>query len=123
MSKKPSIDYGQAAEQFCAAELVLRGFQVVWTVSDKVPYDFISDKNGKLKKIQVKGIFNQKDGRTYRTSLTGVKNRKYLSTEVDYFMVYIHDTKQYYIIPFGVMTEFNANGKAQRFLEAWELLE
>lgn len=117
------IDYGAVAEQKVAAELLLRGHLINWATSDKLPYDFISDKDGKLSKIQVKGIFNQDDGRPHRCELRGYQNREYLRHEVDYFIVYIHSLNEYYIIPFGMMTSFNRNGKAKHFLSAWDLLK
>lgn len=116
------IDYGAAAEQKVAAELILRGHIINWSTTDKTPYDMVVDFNGKLSKIQVKGIFTRTPGRAYRCELKGFKNRAYKEHEVDFYVVYIHEYNEYYVIPYG-MTSFNRNGKAKQYLNRWELLE
>jgi len=119
-----SVDFGAAAESRVAAEIMLRGGYASFSVTDKIPYDLIVDYDGKLSKIQVKGIFS-KNRNTYRCELTGYKNRPYKAHEVDFFVVYIHDLNDYYIIPFNsAIRSFNVNGeKVKPFKNAWYLLK
>lgn len=119
-----NTDFGAAAESKVAAEITLRGGYVSFSITDKIPYDLISDYNGKISKIQVKGIFSKSRG-TYRCELSGYKNRAYKQHEVDYFVIYIHDLNDYYVIPFdSEIRSFNVNGdRIKPFKNAWWLLK
>lgn len=128
-NKSRSIDKGAVAEQKVAAELLLRGYYVNWSTSDKLPYDFVIDADGKLLKIQVKGIFTKGARGSYGATIGHGKDksRQYKRNEVDFYIIYIHPENIYYVIPF--MEGFRnfsltnpAKCKYTQYREAWELL-
>lgn len=123
--RKPKnlIDFGAAAEQFTSAELHLRGFFISYSVTDKTPYDFICDKDGKLFKIQVKGTYKQDDRGTYKFTLRSNRGA-YTASEVDFYILYVHPTKVFYIIPFAFLRTqtVRVGPKLDPFKNAWHLL-
>lgn len=126
MSKPKSlIDYGAAAEQYASAELHMRGFFISYSITDKTPYDLIIDQNGKLFKIQVKGTFKEDSDRGgYRFTIRNNRGA-YTADEVDFYILYIHPTKTFYIIPFAfVITQTLRIGpKHEQFKNAWHLIK
>lgn len=125
MSKQKNlIDYGQAAEQKAAAELILRGFYINWGVSDKQAYDFIADLDGKLFKIQVKGTFGKNPQGKYQFSLRNNRGA-YTAKEVDFYILYVHDTEDFYVIPFAFATSqtIRISERFAQFRNAWHLIK
>lgn len=121
---KNLIDYGAVAEQYAAAELLLLGFDISFSTSDKVPYDFVAGMDGKLFKIQVKGTFTLEKGRG-RHKFTLRNNRgAYTSSEVDFYILYVHITKDFYVIPFAfaASTTVRISEKHDQFKNAWHLI-
>lgn len=129
-----NADLGAAAEQFAAAECLLQGYKVNWSTSDKLGYDFVLDINGKLRKVQVKGLFTKETSRNrYSADLRrgGSKHKskvKYLNKEVDFFIIYIYPLDTFYVVPWNVMkgkTKFTVTDGASTYdgyKEAWHLL-
>lgn len=126
MSKPKNLtDYGAAAEQYASAELHLRGFFISYSVTDKTPYDFIADRDGKLFKIQVKGTFKEEDGRGgYRFTIRNNRG-PYTAKEVDFYILYVHPTREFYVIPFAFVTTqtVRVGKKLDQFKNAWHLLK
>lgn len=126
-----NADLGAAAEQFAAAECLLNGLTVSWSTSDKVSHDFILDNGKRLIKIQVKGVFTEEKGKPGVYSLNllrGKKRKKYVSSEVDYFIIYIHPLGAYYIFPFDSIEHlaklriYEDKDTYDDYKEAWFLL-
>lgn len=126
MSKqKALIDYGQAAEQFAAAELILQGFSISWSVGDKIPHDFIAERSGKLFKIQVKGTFRASKERNLYSFSIKKSSGKYEKSDVDFYVLYVHPESCFYIIPFSELTTtmVRISPKHDRFKNAWHLIK
>lgn len=121
---KTLIDYGAVAEQKAAAELLLKGFLINWSVSDKLPYDFICDFDGKLFKIQVKGTFGTDSAGKYKFSLKSSRGA-YTHKEVDFYILYIHPENAFYVIPFAFIkaTTIRISDKHEQFKNAWHLIK
>lgn len=122
---KNLIDYGAVAEQKAAAELLLRGFLLSWSTSDKVGYDLVADLDGKLFKLQVKGTFKAESGSDNKYKFTIKTNSgPYASHQVDFFILYVHPTETFYIVPFAFVTTKTLRAHAlDAFKNAWHLIK
>lgn len=94
---------GNLSELQCLSAFVQQGCGVSIPYGDNSKYDFIADIDGKLIKVQVKTASSKSENainfscRTTHVNCKGVKNEKYLSSEVDFFATYWEH--QCYIVP------------------------
>lgn len=93
---------GITTELLCQTEFIKRNINVSVPVSAYCKYDFVSDINGKLYRIQVKYANRRNNGFTIRTTSThlsssGTKRNKYTSGDVDFFCTIFDDNC--YLIP------------------------
>lgn len=85
----------------------------------------ICDLDGKLFKIQVKGTFKEEAGRgKYKFN---IKNNRgaYTADEVDFYVLYVHPTRDFYVIPFAFITTqtVRIGTKHEQFKNAWHLIK
>ena len=94
---------GNLTELQCLASFMEQGCGVSIPYGDNSKYDFIADVDGRLFKIQVKTSSLKDENairfscRTTHVNCKGIKNERYLSSEVDFFATYWEN--QCYIIP------------------------
>jgi hypothetical protein len=101
------------AESEVITELLSRGFNVLRPVGDRLPYDLAVDYNGKLIRIQVKHAwYNQKDEayvvdvRRTKTNRRQMIRARYSMMDFDFAVVYIGETKVFYIMPIAIFNSF-----------------
>lgn len=126
-------DIGEAAFRLAATKL---GFAL--SKPDNVEaYDFISDWQGKLSRVQVKSCDDRDSSRTsirFKISCSrGKPKRAYTRDEIDYLAVYIEPLSIFYILPIVAVersTTINffplnkdTNSKYEQYREAWDFLK
>ncbi len=128
------------AESIVVTELLVRGFNVLRPVGDRLPYDLAIDVKGKLIRIQVKHAwFDERDKaymvdvRRTKTNRRQMLRKKYLDTDFDFAIIYL-DKRIFYIIPSNIFNNyfstitFVEDHKRQRppksliYKERWEIL-
>ena len=129
------------AESAVVIELLIRGFNVLRPVGDRLAYDLAADLNGKLIRIQVKHAwFDERDQahivdvRRTKTNRRRMLRKKYSNEDFDFAVIYLGDKRVFYVIPakifngFGSTISFVEESKRQRlprsaeYRERWELL-
>ena len=107
MSSKTK-EIGIIGEEVLTTEFLKNGYIVSKPIGDNAPYDLIVDKNGKLRKIQVKTTENIVDGiMIFQTNVTNPfkkTNRKYTQDEIDYFGLYCFENNYVGLLPFSDYT-------------------
>jgi hypothetical protein len=100
------------AESMVVSELLVRGFNVLRPVGDRLAYDLAVDLNGKLIRIQVKHAwFDERDQayivdvRQTKTNRRQMLRKKYSDTDFDFAIVYL-DMGIFYIMPVAVSNNF-----------------
>lgn len=133
---------GIIAEQAVSLEAIQRGWTVSIPIGNNAPYDLIIDTGSKLLKIQVKSAWYDSSKNNYMANTRMSKtNRKiykqvhYCEGDFDFAIIYVPDTKDFYIIPITVFLSFKSSvliqspsAKRQRksraaiYKNAWNLL-
>lgn len=114
-----SKQIGNLTEMECMLAFMRHGFNVLTPYGDCERYDFVTDVNGILVKIQVKTsrpargvegaiVFNTS---SQTTSNGKMVHHSYDDTQIDYFMTFYEDKA--YLIP---VSECSAREKTLRFL-------
>lgn len=104
---------GIIAEQAVSLEAIQRGWTVSIPIGNNAPYDLIIDTGSKLLKIQVKSAWYDSSKNNYMANTRMSKtNRKiykqvhYCEGDFDFAIIYVPDTKDFYIIPITVFFKF-----------------
>ena len=132
---------GDIAEQAAILEGLKRGWGVLETVGDRLPYDVVFDVRHILVKIQVKAAwFDEPDGnfmvdvRRTKTNRRRMKREVYSPDDFDFALVYVNELGLFYIFPVDVFIAYGSQihiveaAKRQRkprsakYREAWELI-
>lgn len=115
--------YGCLAEFKIAAELLKRGYQVSRPLADSSVYDLIADINGKLIKIQVKSTSKKPYENTTGVRIHVTRHRKYSTSEVDYYALWIDYYDGFFFIKNKNQTAFNINpfGKYKKNFNTFDL--
>lgn len=95
---------GIVTELQCITYLNQLGYHISIPYGENSRYDFIVDIEGHLKRVQVKTSQEVDDGktiqficRTSRVNSKGVVNRRYTSSEIDYFATFYNG--KCYLVP------------------------
>ena len=132
---------GDIAEQAAILRLLELGWGVSKPFGDRLPYDLITDINGRLVKLQVKSAwFNAHDHnfcvdvRRTKTNRRVIKRSLYKNQDFDFALVYLQEKHIFYVFPVKVFISFGStlslveSGKRQRkpmsanYREAFELI-
>ncbi len=130
------------AESVIVTRLLLRGYNVLRPVGDRLAYDLAIDIKGRLIRIQVKHAWFDKrdnaylvDVRRTKTNRRQMIRKKYTDEDFDFAIVYLSDQHSVYILPASVFNKFSSTisfieeEKRQRvpesaqFKERWDLLD
>lgn len=136
-------DQGELAELKFYYEAFNRGITVSKPFGDNQKYDFITDNNGRLKRVQVKSVSTKTKTSTkrkkYRPLIAHGRNTKklYTKNQVDLICIFIIPEDVFYLVPIEKVNvirltlypngNFNKKhhrgaGKYEEFKEAWNLL-
>lgn len=108
MALSKELQLGKAGEHMVCSDLILQGYSA-FLADQGLPYDVLIDKNGKLKRIQVKSTSKlsswTKSKNVYRFGTRRAKGGKARVTkaEVDYYAFVALDIKKVAYIPISEM--------------------
>lgn len=91
---------GELAEIEFLKKAYEKGFVVSKPFGDNAKYDYITEKNSILKRIQVKSTASMQDNRYKITCGSGLGSKKiYNNKEIDVLAAYVFDCNCWYLIP------------------------
>jgi hypothetical protein len=126
---------GAVGELAFAHKAAALGFGVATPHGENERYDFIVDSGERLRRVQVKTIF-QVHGHLYQTSVShghGLNNKPYNAREIDFVVVYLALLDIWYVVPVRCIAG-TANlcfypsgcrrdgGRFEPYREAWHLM-
>ena len=128
---------GFVSEQEFILEALKQNIKISQPLFSQEAYDFISDFNGKLNRIQIKATYRF-DNTYKRYSITGSKRNGEIYTKNDTdFLIAIIPNNKYYIIPVSEISskgirlyekptrilKNKMTGKYDKYLNRWDLLK
>jgi len=132
---------GDIAEQAAILHALKRGWGVLKTVGDRLPYDLVFDVDDVLIRVQVKCAWFQEsddayvvDNRRTKTNRRIMKRQLYLEKDFDFALVYVAELSLFYVFPVNVFIAYKSqiylveSGKRQRkprsanYRDAWDLI-
>ncbi|MBI2808143.1 MAG: endonuclease [Planctomycetes bacterium] len=132
---------GDIAEQAAILNALKKGWGVLRTVGDRLPYDLVFDVDGVLVRIQVKAAWYQVsddafvvDNRRTKTNRRIMRRQAYICTDFDFALVFLEELSLFYIFPVDVFIAYGSqiylveSGKRQRrprsakYRDAWDLI-
>ena len=126
---------GVRGELLVAEKLISKGWAVSFPIGDSDPFDIITNRDDKVRRIQVKTTLSQHtypSSRThYQFQLAKGKSSKtpYLEGQVDFFICCALDSLRFWVIPFTEVRTITAKiysgnkGRFCKFEGAWHLLD
>jgi hypothetical protein len=126
-----NASYGNSSEILFDYHATIRGLTVSVPISSTLtPYDRIVDNGSGLFKVQIKStsVKNRRGNFFIKLYKSSARKKQYKNNDVDFFVVHIHETGDYYIIPFHkasstVTITPGVKGKYEEFLNKWELFK
>jgi|SRR3989338_2174197 len=136
MDTELKADIGESA---VITELLKRGFNVLKSVGDRLPYDLAIDVSGKLIRIQVKSAWFYKgaykiDTRMTKTNRRAMVRKYYNKNDFGFAIIYIQDLNIFYIMPQKIFSGYKSEislvetpkrqrkPKSVEYRERWDLL-
>src|SRR5262245_13032943 len=132
---------GDIAEQAAILQALKRGWGVLKTIGDRLPYDLVFDVNGALAKVQVKSAWLHEpancfvtDNRRTKTNRRIMVRELYDEADFDFALVYVGELDLFYVFPVKVFIAYASqiylveSAKRQRkprsanYRDAWELI-
>jgi hypothetical protein len=132
---------GDIAEQAVILQALKRGWGVLKTIGDRLPYDLVFDVSGALVRVQVKAAWFQEsedayvvDNRRTKTNRRIMKRQPYQAKDFDFALVFLGELSLFYVFPVDVFIAYGSqiylveSGKRQRkprsaeYREAWDLI-
>ena len=132
---------GDIAEQAAILQGLKRGWGVMKTIGDRLPYDLVFDVSGVLVRVQVKSAWFQEsddayvvDNRRTQTNRRIMKRQAYRLKDFDFALVFLEELSLFYVFPIDVFIAYGSqiyiieSGKRQRkprsavYRDAWELI-
>jgi hypothetical protein len=132
---------GDIAEQAAILQGLKRGWGVLKTVGDNLPYDLVFDVNGTLVKVQVKCAWFDVpsenyivDNRRTKTNRREMVRSNYTHADFDFAVVYLAELDLFYIFPVDVFISYGSEihmveadrrqrkPKSATFRDAWALI-
>jgi hypothetical protein len=121
---------GEWVELLFMTQAAKRGLLVSKPWGDSARYDVGVERDGRFKRVQVKGT-DCRVGGSYHCILTARKRNAYTAKQIDYFAIYLLSDDVWFIFPakrlagkcsvmIGVQREETPH---RRYKEAWNLLE
>ena len=91
---------GITAEAKFVYDATVMGLTVNIPIDDKNPYDFVTELNGTLNRVQVKSARKEKNGSYKVTTSRGYKKKVlYTKEDIDFFAINLEDWDGWMIIP------------------------
>lgn len=111
MKKKPflesTIQLGFLSEKKTQIKLIELGFLTLEPILDGGNIDMISYKSNIFKRLQIKtAYYSNKEDRFYFNAARA-QNQQYDYTNIDYFIFYIFELDEFYLIPSNIMKSNN----------------
>ncbi len=111
MKEKPilqsAIELGFLAEKKTQIKLIELGFLTLEPILDGGNIDMISLKNNMFKRLQIKtAYYSNKEDRFYFNAARA-QRQQYDYTNIDYFIFYIFELDEFYLIPSNIMKSNN----------------
>lgn len=133
MSRQKSKVVGELTESIFQTQILALGGRISKPYGDSSKYDFITDFNGVLNRVQVKSAYNHKNRYAINCFYGGKKKHKnYDSNDIDLIAAYVSDLGVWYIIPvealknrssLALFTKVeNSKSKTEIYRQNWNLL-
>lgn len=132
---------GDIAEQAAVLRALKRGWGVLRTIGDRLPYDLVFDVGGTLVKVQIKSAWFDEpsgnyivDNRRTKTNRRQMVREAYSLLDFDFALVYIEALDLFYVFPTAVFIGYGSEihiveaDKRQRkprsaeYRDAWNLI-
>ena len=127
------------AESAAVTILLKKGFKVLKTIGDRLPYDLGVDVNGKLIKLQIKSAWTRNDvyivdSRRTKTNRHLMVRQRYSDKDFDFALLYIEDVDLFFVMPINVFNSYKSeitlivgqenqrDIRSSKYLENWDLL-
>lgn len=129
------------AELAATQALLMRGYNVLQPIGDRLAYDIAVDIDGRLIRIQVKSAwYNEKkmmhivDNRRTRTNRRFMRRKPYEDHDFDIAILYVKESDVFYVMPVTVFNSYASSiaivesEKRQRpprsfqYRERWDLI-
>jgi hypothetical protein len=132
---------GDIAEQAAILRALKRGWGVLRSIGDRLPYDLVFDVQGTLVKVQIKSAWFYEptdcymvDNRRTKTNRRKMVRETYKPADFQFALVYLEESDLFYVFPVDVFIAYASQiylvetDKRQRkprsaeFREAWDLI-
>lgn len=137
LSKPSSKEVGEYGEQCFVLQCLRRGIIPCNPVGDSQPYDFITEANGVLNRVQIKtrvsagGRDSSRGVFSVQTSNGGQRETKYSNLTIDFLVVLLAEFDVFYVIPVDNITTKSISinhfspdqNRFLEFQERWDLLK
>jgi hypothetical protein len=111
MKEKPilrsTIELGFLAEKKTQIKLIELGFITLEPILDGGNIDMISLKNNIFKRLQIKSAYYAKKEDRFYFNAARAQNQQYDYTNIDYFIFYIFELDEFYLIPSNIIKSNN----------------
>ena len=111
MREKPilqsTIELGFLAEKKTQIKLIELGFLTLEPILDGGNIDMISLKNNIFKRLQIKTAYYSKKEDRFYFNAARAQNQQYDYTNIDYFIFYIFELDDFYLIPSNIIKSNN----------------
>ena len=111
MKEKPilqsTIELGFLAEKKTQIKLIELGFLTLEPILDGGNIDMISLKNNIFKRLQIKTAYYSKKEDRFYFNAARAQNQQYDYTNIDYFIFYIFELDEFYLIPSNIIKSNN----------------
>src|SRR5262245_29974244 len=104
---------GDIAEQAAILQALKRGWGVLKTIGDRLPYDLVFDVNGALAKVQLKSAWLHEpancfvtDNRRTKTNRRIMVRELYDEADFDFALVYVGELDLFYVFPVKVFIAY-----------------
>jgi len=132
---------GDIAEQAAILQALKRGWGVLRTLGDRLPYDLVFDLQGILVKVQVKSAWYYEPNRSFiadnrrtKTNRRQMIHQAYSTSDFDFALIHLEKLDLFYVFPVDVFITYASqiyfveSDKRQRkprsatYRDAWALI-
>lgn len=119
---------GELAEARFVAQAMAHGLRVAKPFGESAPYDFIVERKGRMRRVQLKSAAAMRADGVYHLRTSVGHRRPYTRGDTDFLVLYIFPREAWYVVPVGACRVMTVNvrcagrGRLERYREAWELL-
>jgi len=129
-----NVKRGKACEYSFVSEAIKKGLTVCLPTDEANDFDFVTIKNKKINKVQLRSVYKMKKSFCKRDNLQSERfcfNLPKDKKDIDVLVLHIEPTNKWYIIPYKDITvgtiAFNPSAKAKgsqydKYENNWEVL-